>query len=185
MFYKDERLALFIDGPNFYAAARSLGFSISFKLVHEEFKRRGRLISARYYIAVPEEEEHYTFRPALDWMHYNGFALVTKTIKEYTDRHGQPKTKGNMSVDLTVDALELAQRVDHIVLFSGNGDFCRLVEGLQRQAVRVSVVSTIRSESPMISDELRRQADNFIELEELKEVIASKRERSQAEMAHT
>jgi uncharacterized LabA/DUF88 family protein len=67
--------------------------------------------------------------------------------------------------------MELAARVDHVVLFSGDGDFRPLVESLQRQGVRVSVVSTIRSQPPMIADELRRQADNFIELDELREVI--------------
>jgi uncharacterized LabA/DUF88 family protein len=96
---------------------------------------------------------------------------VTKQAKEYTDSQGRRKVKGNMDIELTVDAMELAPRVDHIVLFSGDGDFRPLVESLQRQGVRVSVVSTIRSQPPMISDELRRQADNFIELDELKDVL--------------
>ena len=107
----------------------------------------------------------------MDWLHYNGFSMVTKPAKEYTDSQGRRKVKGNMDIELTVDAMELAPRVDHIVLFSGDGDFKPLVESLQRQGVRVSVVSTIRSSPPMIADELRRQADNFIELDELKEVI--------------
>ena len=76
-----------------------------------------------------------------------------------------------MDIELAVDAMELAPHVDHIVLFSGDGDFRPLLESIQRQGVRVSVVSTIRSQPPMISDELRRQADNFIELQELKDVI--------------
>ena len=76
-----------------------------------------------------------------------------------------------MDVEIAVDAMELAPHVDHVVLFSGDGDFRPLVEGLQRQGVRVSVVSTIRSKPPMIADELRRQTDNFIELDELKDVI--------------
>ena len=97
--------------------------------------------------------------------------MVTKPAKEYTDSMGRRKVKGNMDIELTVDAMELAPRVDHIVLFSGDGDFRPLVESLQRQGVRVSVVSTIRSQPPMISDDLRRQADNFIELDDLKDVI--------------
>jgi uncharacterized LabA/DUF88 family protein len=67
--------------------------------------------------------------------------------------------------------MELAPHVDHIVIFSGDGDFRPLIESLQRQGVRVSVVSTIRSQPPMIADELRRQADNFIELDGLRDVI--------------
>jgi uncharacterized LabA/DUF88 family protein len=97
--------------------------------------------------------------------------MVTKPAKEYTDAQGRRKVKGNMDIELTVDALEIAPHVDHIVLFSGDGDFRPLIEALQRKGVRVSVVSTIRSQPPMISDDLRRQADNFIELDELKDVI--------------
>ncbi|MCR9146949.1 MAG: NYN domain-containing protein [Rhodobacteraceae bacterium] len=171
MFYKDERLALFIDGSNLYAAAKSLGFDIDYKLLRAEFMRRGKLLRAFYYTALLENEEYSPIRPLVDWLNYNGFTMVTKPAKEYIDSQGRRKVKGNMDIELAVDAMELAPRVDHIVLFSGDGDFRPLVESLQRQGVRVSVVSTIRSQPPMISDDLRRQADNFIELEDLKDVI--------------
>jgi uncharacterized LabA/DUF88 family protein len=107
----------------------------------------------------------------VDWLQYNGFTMVTKPAKEFTDSTGRRKVKGNMDIELTVDAMEIAQFVDHIVLFSGDGDFKPLVEALQRRGVRVSIVSTIRSQPPMIADDLRRQADNFIELDDLREVI--------------
>ncbi|MGR3502227.1 LabA-like NYN domain-containing protein [Pseudaestuariivita sp.] len=171
MFYKDERLALFIDGSNLYAAAKALGFDIDYKLLRQEFVRRGKMLRAFYYTALLENDEYSPIRPLVDWLHYNGFTMVTKPAKEYTDSQGRRKVKGNMDIELCVDAMELAPRVDHIVLFSGDGDFRPLVESLQRQGVRVSVVSTIRSQPPMIADELRRQADNFIELDELKDVI--------------
>jgi uncharacterized LabA/DUF88 family protein len=171
MFYKDERLALFIDGSNLYAAAKSLGFDIDYKLLRQEFLRRGKLLRAFYYTALLENDDYSPIRPLVDWLHYNGFTMRTKTAKEYTDSQGRRKVKGNMDIELTVDAMELANRVDHIVIFSGDGDFRPLVESLQRQGVRVSVVSTIRSQPPMISDELRRQCDNFIELDELRDVI--------------
>lgn len=171
MFYKDERLALFIDGSNLYAAAKALGFDIDYKLLRQEFMRRGKLLRAFYYTALLENDDYSPIRPLVDWLHYNGFSMVTKAAKEYTDSQGRRKVKGNMDIELCVDAMELAPRVDHIVLFSGDGDFRPLVESLQRAGVRVSVVSTIRSQPPMIADELRRQADNFIELDELKEVI--------------
>ena len=171
MFYKDERLALFIDGANLYAAAKALGFDIDYKLLRKEFMRRGKLLRAFYYTALLENDEYSPIRPLVDWLNYNGFTMVTKPAKEYMDSMGRRKVKGNMDIELAVDAMELAPRVDHIVLFSGDGDFRPLIESLQRQGVRVSVVSTIRSQPPMISDELRRQADNFIELEELKDVI--------------
>jgi len=165
MFYRDERLALFIDGSNLYAAAKALDFDIDYKLLRTEFMRRGKLLRAFYYTALLENEEYSPIRPLVDWLNYNGFTMVTKTAKEYTDSMGRRKVKGNMDIELAVNAMELAPHVDHIVIFSGDGDFRPLVESIQRQGVRVSVVSTIRSQPPMI------QADNFIELDELRDVI--------------
>jgi uncharacterized LabA/DUF88 family protein len=171
MFYRDERLALFIDGSNLYAAARALSFDIDYKLLRQEFMQRGKLLRAFYYTALLENDDYSPIRPLVDWLHYNGFTMVTKPAKEFTDSSGRRKVKGNMDIELAVDAMETAPYVDHIVLFSGDGDFRPLVEALQRKGVRVSVVSTIRSQPPMIADDLRRQADNFIELEDLKDVI--------------
>lgn len=171
MFYRDERLALLIDGSNLHAAAKALGFDIDYKLLRTEFMRRGKLLRALYYTAILENDEYSPIRPLVDWLNYNGFNMVTKPAKEYTDSTGRRKVKGNMDIELCVDAMELAPHVDHIVIFSGDGDFRPLVESLQRNGVRVSVVSTIRSQPPMISDELRRQVDNFIELDELRDVV--------------
>lgn len=171
MFYKDDRLALFIDGSNLYAAAKSLGFDIDYKLLRQEFERRGKLIRAYYYTALLENDDYSPIRPLVDWLHYNGFSMITKPAREYTDALGRRKIKGNMDVELTVMAMELAPRMDHAVLFSGDGDFRPLVASLQRQGVRVSIVSTTRSQPAMIADELRRQADNFIELDALRDVI--------------
>ncbi|WP_323035850.1 NYN domain-containing protein [Pararhodobacter sp.] len=171
MFYKDERLALFIDGANLFAGGKALGFDIDYKLLRQEFMRRGKMLRAFYYTALLENDEYSPIRPLIDWLNYNGYTMVTKAAKEYTDSMGRRKVKGNMDIELAVNAMELADRIDHAVLFSGDGDFRPLVESLQRQGVRVSVVSTIRSQPPMIADELRRQADNFIELDELRDVI--------------
>ena len=171
MFYRDERLALFIDGSNLYAAAKALGFDIDYKLLRSEFVRRGKLVRAFYYTALLEDQDYSPIRPLVDWLDYNGFTMVTKPAKEFIDSIGRRKVKGNMDIELAVDAMEMADRIDHMVLFSGDGDFRPLVESIQRQGVRVSVVSTIRSQPPMISDELRRQADNFIELDELRDVV--------------
>ena len=171
MFYSGERLALFIDGANLYAAAKALGFYIDYKLLRQEFTSRGKLLRAFYYTALLENDEYSPIRPLVDWLNYNGFTMVTKAAKEFTDSQGRRKIKGNMDIELTVNAMELAPHVDHIVLFSGDGDFRPMVESVQRQGVRVSVVSTIRSQPPMIADELRRQCDNFIELDALRDVI--------------
>jgi uncharacterized LabA/DUF88 family protein len=172
MFYKDERLALFIDGANLFATSRALGFDIDYKLLRQEFMRRGKLLRAFYYTALLESEDYTPIRPLVDWLQYNGYTSVTKPAKEYTDSVGRRKVKGNMDIELVVNAMELAPRLDHAVLFSGDGDFRPLVEALQRAGVRVSVVSTIRSQPAMIADDLRRQADDFIDLEELRELIS-------------
>ncbi|MDA8230023.1 MAG: NYN domain-containing protein [Magnetospirillum sp.] len=171
-FYPAERIGLFIDGSNLYAAARALGFDIDYKRLLELFAAKGRLIRAFYYTALIEDQEYSPIRPLVDWLDYNGYTMVTKPTKEFTDAMGRRKIKGNMDIELAIDVMEMAQYLDHVVLFSGDGDFRRLVEAVQRKGVRVSVVSTVRSQPPMVADELRRQADNFVELLELEPQIA-------------
>src|SRR5579872_4792449 len=171
-FYEDERIALFIDGANLYSAARALGFDIDYRRLLKVFRDKGRLIRAHYYTALVEDQEYSPIRPLVDWLDYNGYTMVTKPTKEFTDAMGRRKIKGNMDIELAIDVMEMAPYVDHIVLFSGDGDFRRLVEAVQRKGVRVTVVSTIRSSPPMVADELRRQADNFLELQDLTAQIA-------------
>ena len=159
-----ERIALFIDGANLYATAKSLGFDIDYKRLLREFQGKGRLIRAFYYTALIEDQEYSSIRPLIDWLDYNGYAVVTKPTKEFVNSLGRRKVKGNMDIELAVDAMEMAEHIDHMVLFSGDGDFRSLVEAVQRKGVRVSVISTITTQPPMIADELRRQADEFIDL---------------------
>ena len=171
-FNPQERIGLFIDGSNLYAAARSLGFDIDYKRLREEFAGKARLIRALYYTALVEDQEYSPIRPLVDWLDYNGYTLITKPTKEFTDSMGRRKIKGDMDIEIAVDMLELSGALDHIVLFSGDGDFRRVTEAVQRKGVLVTVVSTMRSQPPMIADELRRQADNFIELQDLEPLIA-------------
>jgi uncharacterized LabA/DUF88 family protein len=172
LFYPQERLGLFIDGANLYAAARSLGFDIDYKRLLDLFATKGHLVRAFYYTALVEDQEYSPIRPLVDWLDYNGYTMVTKPTKEFTDAFGRRKIKGNMDIELAIDVMEMAPFLDHVVLFSGDGDFRRLVEAVQQKGKRVSVVSTIRSTPPMVADELRRQADNFMELAELMPQIA-------------
>lgn len=174
-FYKDERLALFIDGANLYSSARALGLEIDFRKLLKEFQGRGRLLRANYYTALVESDEYSPIRPLVDWLTYNGFNVIKKAAREYIDRDGRKRFRGNMDVELAVDMLETAAHVDHIVLFSGNGDFRRLVEQVKARGVRVSIVSTNVSSPAMVSDDLRREADAFIELEDIAELIARPR----------
>ncbi len=170
-FYEEEKLALFIDGSNLYAAAKALDFDIDYKLLLKWAADRGRLVRAFYYTALIEDQEYSPIRPLVDWLDYNGYTMVTKPTKEFVDAQGRRKIKGNMDIELAVDMMELADRVDHIMLFSGDGDFRKLVEAVQRKGVRVTVVSTVKSSPPMVADELRRQADHFYDLRYLAEEI--------------
>jgi uncharacterized LabA/DUF88 family protein len=154
-FYPTERLALFIDGANFFSAAKALGFDIDYRKLLDEFRKRGILVRAYYYTAIAENEEYSPTKPA----------------REFTDSQGRKRWRGDMDIEIAVDMLEMAATVDHLVLFSGDGDFRALVEAVQRKGRRVTVVSTMKSQPPMTSDDLRRQADNFVDLADLGNII--------------
>ncbi len=166
-----NNIALFIDGANLFAAAKTLGFDIDYKRLLNEFQSRGTLLRAFYYSAIIEDQEFSSIRPLIDWLDYNGYTVITKPAKEFDDGEGRRKFKRNMHIEIAVHAMELAEKVDQIVLFSGDGDFRSLVEAIQRRGVRVTVVSTNASQPPMIADELRRQADVFTDLVELRSKI--------------
>jgi uncharacterized LabA/DUF88 family protein len=179
---KSNRIALFIDGANLHATARTLGFDIDYKRLLKEFEGGGSLLRAFYYTAIIEDQEYSSLRPLTDWLSYNGYTVVTKAVKEFTDASGRRKVKGNMDIELAVDAMELSEHLDHIVLFSGDGDFRSLVEALQHKGKRVSVVSTLVTNPPMVADELRRQADQFIDLAHMQsEIGRDPAERAQRE----
>ena len=171
--YPGEKTAIFIDGANLYKTARNLGFDMDYKSLLAKSKENTHLTRAYYYTSIQEDksQDYSPLRPLVDWLDYNGYTMVTKTTREFVDSQGRKRFKGSVDIELTVDMLLLAPRIDHIVLFSGNGDFRRAIEALQNQGVRVSVVSTVKSSPAMASDELRRQADLFIDLADLEDVI--------------
>ena len=174
-FYPDEKIAVFIDGANLYATARALEIDIDYKRLKTYFAGQSRLIRVLYYTAIADDQEYSPLRPLVDWLDYNGFTLVTKPLKEFTDDGGRRKIKGNMDVELAVDMLALAPTLDHVVLFSGDGSFRRLIEAVQQMGVRVTVVSSNSTQPSMVADELRRQADHFVDLDDLRDVIARAR----------
>ena len=171
MFDPREKIALFIDGANLYATAKSLGFDIDYKRLLGFFRQRSRLIRAIYYTALLDDAEYSPIKPLIDWLDYNGYKVVTKPAREYTDAQGRKRWRGDMDVEIAVDMMEMASNADHLVLFSGDGDFRVLVEAVQRKGARVTVVSTVKSQPPMASDDLRRQADNFVDLADLADII--------------
>ena len=167
-----DKLALFIDGVNLYATVKALGFDIDYKRLLAEFPSWGTLVRAYYYTAIIEDQEYSSIQPLIDWLDYNGYTVVTKTTKEFIDATGRRKVKGNMDVELAVHAMELAEHIDHLVLFSGDGNFRPLAEAVQRRGVRITVVSTIASQPQMVADELRRQADDFVDIIELQPFVS-------------
>jgi len=169
--YQTERVALFIDGANLYATAKSLGFDIDYKRLLNVFRQKGQLVRALYYTALAEDQEYSSIRPLIDWLDYNGYTMVTKPTKEFTDTTGRRKIKGNMDIELAVDAMRLSDTLDHIVLVSGDGDFRSLVAALQQKGKRVTVISTLQTQPPMVADELRRQADQFVDIADLEQLI--------------
>ena len=104
LFYKEERLALFIDGANLYGAARALNFDIDYRKLFNLFAKKGRLIRAYYYTTLFEDQDYTPLRPLVDWLDYNGYTMVTKPLKEYTDSQGRRRSKGSIDSDLVVDA---------------------------------------------------------------------------------
>jgi uncharacterized LabA/DUF88 family protein len=171
-FYNDERIALFIDGVSLFATAKALEFDIDYKRLLMLFGQRAQLVRALYFTALADDQEYSSIRPLIDWLGYNGFAVVTKPTKEFTDASGRRKIKGNMDIEIAVQAIQLTPTLDHLVLFSGDGNFRSLVADLQLRGKRVSVISTLQSTPPMIADELRRQADQFIDLADIEPIIA-------------
>jgi len=167
----EPRIALFIDGANLYATSKQLGFDMDYRRLLKEFQGRGNLIRAFYFTTLIESEEYSSIRPLVDWLDYNGYRVITKAAKEFTDATGRRRVKGNMDIELAIEMLELAPHLDQIYLFSGDGDFRPLVEAVQRKGVKVSVVSTITTNPPMVADDLRRQCDDFLDLAHLMQKI--------------
>ena len=160
-----DKTALFIDGSNFYAAAKGLNLDIDFARMRAYFAKDTNLIRAYYYTAIPEDQEFSSLRPLVDWLDYNGYAVVSKLTREFIDEEtGKRRLKGNMDMELALDMLKLAPHIDHAVLFSGDGDFCRLLEDVQALGVRTTVVSTNKTTPPMVADQLRRMADIYIDM---------------------
>lgn len=170
-FHPQDRVGLFIDGANFYGASKALGLEIDYKALLAWASEQSRLVRAFYYTTLFDDYEFSPIRPLVDWLEYNGFTIITKAAREYVDAHGNKRVKGNVDIDIAIDMLEMSDRLDHAVLFSGDGCFCPLVEAVQRRGIKVSVISTLKTDRAMVSDDLRRQADQFIDLMDISDKI--------------
>lgn len=170
-FYPDERIAILIDGSNLHSTCKALDFDIDYSKLLELFKAKGRMMRANYYTAILERDDYSPIRPLMDWLDFNGYHVISKPAREHTDRDGRRRIKGNMDIEITVDMINMSDHIDHIVLFSGDGDFRAAIKAVQDKGTRVTVVSTRKSKPPMLSEELRRQADALIELSDIETII--------------
>ncbi|ADM09726.1 hypothetical protein PB2503_08354 [Parvularcula bermudensis HTCC2503] len=172
----DDKTAIFIDGANLYKTARNLGFDIDYKRLLQKTRAETRLVRAYYYTAMPEEREqdYSPLRPLVDWLDYNGYTMMTKAAREFTDSQGRKRFRGSVDIDLALDFVEMADKVDCLVLFTGNGDFRPAIAKAQSRGCRVICVSTTATQPPMASDDIRRQADQFVDLTSLEDVIGRK-----------
>lgn len=172
----DDKTAVFIDGANLYKTAKTLGFDIDYKSLLARTKRETRLVRAYYYTAMQEDKDadYSPLRPLVDWLDYNGFTMKTKAAREFTDKEGRKRYRGSTDIELAVDMVLMASKLDCIVLFTGNGDFKHAIVRAQEAGCRVVCVSTVQSQPPLASDDIRRQADQFIDLVDLEGVIARK-----------
>lgn len=185
LIHPDERVGIFIDGANLYSATKGLAFDMDYRKLLDEFRKHGRFVRASYYTALVEDQDFSPIRPLVDWLDYNGYSLVTKPAKEYTDANGRRRYKGDMDVEIAVDLVQATSFIDHAFLFSGDGDFVAAIEAAKSKGTRVSVVSTIKSNPPMASDDIRRAADNFVDLTDLASLIGRPpRERASSEARH-
>ncbi len=172
-FIKTDRFAVFIDGSNLHATTKALGFEIDYSKLLDLLKNNGRLLRAYYYTALPDGSDHAPIRKLADWLDYNGYTMVTKHTREFIDPlTGNKRIKGNMDMELALDMMKIASHVEHVLLFSGDGDFCRLLEEVQDRGVRVTVLSSVKTKPPLLADVLRRQADDYIDLVDLKDQIS-------------
>ena len=177
MIYPNEKLVLFCDGANLFATSRALGFDVDYSRLRNHFAQKANLIRSYYYTAVLETSptEHNPLRKMIDWLDYNGWTMVTKNAKEFTNQAtGIRKIKGNMDIEIATDMLDAAQYADHLILITGDGDFKYVVSAVQRKGVKVSIVSSIQTSPPMCADELRRQADEFLDLKDFQSEVQRK-----------
>lgn len=165
-----ERIALFIDGANVYAAAKRLGWNFDHSKILRHFAglagEDGRLYNAYYYTAVPAgiDDKQKRFIDALTYM---GYTVRTRTLREVTDENGETHRRASLDIEFVTDLLSTAEQYDVAVLLTGDGDFERPVEVLRARGKRVIVASI----PEMTSYELRNAADTYLDLGDLRAQI--------------
>lgn len=155
--HQDQRVGVFIDTQNLYHSAKNLYHArVHFGNMLDDSVSDRRLIRARAYLVTTESGEESAFLDALTKM---GIEAKTKDLQIF---YGGAK-KADWDVGLAVDAITASEKLDTIILFTGDGDFVPLVEYLKIHAgCQVEVVSFGRS----TSGKLKEAADHFHDLDD-------------------
>lgn len=171
----NEPTAVLIDGYNTLSTTKLLKFDIDFRKLLNLFQNKTRLVKIYYFASLRDNPaDHDPMIPVIQWMMYNGYNVISKKMNEFMNIDNI-QSKGNMDVEISVTVLEMVKSVDHIVLFTGDENFRFLIEAVQRMGTRITVCSSMQCQPQIMSDDLRRQADNFIELNNLKSEIQRNR----------
>jgi len=182
--YREDRVALVIDGPNLYGTLKALNRDADFKAIYAYFSAHCRLKNCNYYVALPTTDEYNPVQKLVDWLGYNGYRVSTKPLRQHIDEEGRRRVRGSMAVEMAIDMAEMAasSNFDRIVLFSGDTDLRYAIEAAQRKGTPVTMVTSLKS----ISDEVRWQADRFVEIESVLDIISKPSSRpSQAQPTST
>lgn len=159
-----------IDGANMSFAMNAIGRRFDWKKLRHFFVEAdyGLCLGLRYYTAIHERADgEQPLRKIVDWLSYNGYLVVSKMTKSYENSDGSTRIKGNMDIEMATDMIRFAPRVDKIHLFTGDADFTYAVKAVQDMGVIVDVYSTMQGANSIIGDDLRRQANNYIDIGDL------------------
>ena len=156
-----RKIGIYVDASNI---AMNGGYGMRYDVLREFACRAGgEAQRLNTYIAFDEEraavDREYAHRTLAyhSVLRSHGYRLSVKKIKRYTDEEGLVHLKANTDLDMAVDVLNESDKLDTVLLVTGDGDFTRVVTALQSKGCRVEVLAFAN-----ISRELREQADTFI-----------------------
>jgi len=172
MFHTSEKLAVLIDGHALNAFAYGLGMKIDYRKLKVQFARSSKLTSIKYYAGVDFSRGENPYVKLLDWLDYNGYRVHIKEARSFVNGDGERNVKGSVIVDLSIDLVLVARHVDHVVLVSAHGDLTYPILQAKRLGARVTLLSSLNAEGVRPADELRQVADEFIELETLRDELS-------------
>ncbi len=162
-----DRVAIFIDGENIHYSAKHLNMRLDYLKLCSKLAGNRRLVRSYFYTAVSNQSEGKI--DFINFLKLNGFSVITREIKSFNDGdHSTRNVRGSLDMEMAIDALEMSNKLDTVILCTGDGDFKPLVTALGRKGVHVEVCAL----REMTSTELIATADVYTDLASLKDDIA-------------